>query len=143
MPVIALATSQPGWLRKAQFVSKSDVKFLYDEIHVKRSYEQMGVRLENRNTGGGDGGGGGGGTVLDIGANIGMFATRAAEALGSLEVTYCLVLTVSLRFLQISKIINFFSSLPVFFLCVLGRSHHSCRASPSYFPSITDKYSSP
>ena len=94
MPVIALATSQPGWLCKAQFVSKSDVKFLYDEIHVKRSYEQMGVRLENRNTNGG----GGGGTVLDIGANIGMFATRAAEALGSLEVMHSLVLTISLRF---------------------------------------------
>jgi 2-polyprenyl-3-methyl-5-hydroxy-6-metoxy-1,4-benzoquinol methylase len=87
MPALPIVASQPGWLHKAQFVSKSDAKFLYDEIHVKKSYEQMGVRLEKRGTAGGGGvSDGSGGTVLDIGANVGMFATRAAEALGSLEV---------------------------------------------------------
>jgi hypothetical protein len=78
MPALTTLAAQPGWLRKAQFVSKSDAAFLYDEIHLKRSYEQMGVRLTSAKTGDG--------VVLDIGANVGMFATRAAEALGSLEV---------------------------------------------------------
>lgn len=81
MPALTILASQPGWLRKAQFVSKLDATFLYDEIHLKRSYEQSGVRLTPANTVGG-----GSRVVLDIGANVGMFATRAAEALGSLEV---------------------------------------------------------
>ncbi|KAL4522488.1 hypothetical protein Ndes2437B_g07293 [Nannochloris sp. 'desiccata'] len=80
MPALTILASQPGWLRKAQFVSKLDATFLYDEIHLKRSYEQSGVRLTPANTVGG-----GSRVVLDIGANVGMFATRAAEALGSLE----------------------------------------------------------
>jgi len=79
MPAITTLAAQPGWLRKAQFVSKSDAAFLYDEIYLKRSYEQMGVRLTPPNSGGG-------GVILDIGANVGMFATRAAEALGPIEV---------------------------------------------------------
>jgi len=45
---------------------------LYEESHVKRVYEQTPVSLTPNP----------GGVVLDIGANVGMFATRAAEALG-------------------------------------------------------------
>lgn len=62
----------PSWLRKAQFVSRADAKFLYNEVHTKRSYEQMGVTLEQGEQG----------TILDVGGNVGMFATRAAEVVG-------------------------------------------------------------
>jgi hypothetical protein len=84
MPALTiLASSSPGWLQKARFVSKSDAKFLFNEIHVQRCYEKMGVRLDKtRNTAGA---GGDGTFIIDIGANVGMFATRAAEATGSLE----------------------------------------------------------
>ena len=62
----------PSWVRTAQFTSRADAKFLYNEVHVKRAYEQNGVTLQRGETG----------TVLDIGGNVGMFATRAAEAIG-------------------------------------------------------------
>ena len=74
----AIVPPPPAWLQRAKFVSKADAAFLYNEIHVQRAYEQMGVKiiLQKKSDGGG------GGAVLDIGANIGMFTTRAAEALG-------------------------------------------------------------
>lgn len=65
----------PPWLQKARFVSRADAQFLYDECHVQRVYEQGRVTLRraapHSNV-----------AVLDVGANVGMFSTRAAEALG-------------------------------------------------------------
>lgn len=77
MSVLPPSFDRP-WLRKISYASRADVKFLFQETHIKRVYEQCGVSLgsslnapvEAR-------------TVLDVGANIGMFATRAAEAIGS------------------------------------------------------------
>lgn len=66
------ASRYPAWLRAAKCVSRADVRLLYEESHVKRVYEQTPVSLTPNP----------GGVVLDIGANVGMFATRAAEALG-------------------------------------------------------------
>jgi hypothetical protein len=138
MPALPIfAASQPGWLRKAQFVSKSDAKFLYDEIHVKRSYEQMGVRL------GDAGGGGGGGTVLDIGANVGMFTTRAAEAIGSLEVTHILQTFLSLLLSFSSKIQNNALLKFIFFSLSAGCSCHRCRASSSDLPRPSNQHPTP
>jgi hypothetical protein len=50
-----------------QYVSKDDVQFLYDEIWRDRSYLQHGVAI------------GPGDTVIDVGANIGLFALQAAR----------------------------------------------------------------
>ena len=49
------------------YVSKPDVAFLYREIVEKRCYLQHGIYLPK------------GGTVVDIGANIGIFAAQAAR----------------------------------------------------------------
>lgn len=50
-----------------QYVSEDDVQFLYDEIWRDRSYLQHGVAI------------GPGDTVIDVGANIGLFALQAAR----------------------------------------------------------------
>lgn len=51
-------------------VSRRDVLFLYKEVFERQAYLQHGASLEP------------GGTVLDVGANIGLFALFAAELLG-------------------------------------------------------------
>ena len=53
-----------------RYASKSDVLFLYEETYRRRCYQQHGIRLRP------------GGTVLDVGANIGLFAMAASEELG-------------------------------------------------------------
>lgn len=65
----------PAWLNQARYVSRGDARFLHDECHVQRVYEQEGVALRRAAPGAGA-------AVLDIGSNVGMMATRAAEALG-------------------------------------------------------------
>ncbi len=50
-----------------KYVSRNDLQFLHNEVYVKRTYLQHGIRLEP------------GDTVLDVGANIGFFAMQAAE----------------------------------------------------------------
>lgn len=52
------------------YVSKPDVAFLYREVYEKQSYLQHGVTISP------------GDTVLDVGANIGIFAAFAAEKVG-------------------------------------------------------------
>ncbi len=52
-----------------RYVSRKDVAFLYREIYEEQNYLR-GLCLKQGNT------------VLDIGANIGLFGLRAAEALG-------------------------------------------------------------
>lgn len=64
------------WAKHAHYVSKADQKLLFNECHVNRVYEQMGVRIGQKR----------GAAVIDVGANVGFFATRAAEALGNVEV---------------------------------------------------------
>lgn len=54
------------------YISKPDVAFLYREVYEKQSYLQHGVTLAPGNT------------VLDVGANIGMFAAFAAQRVGRL-----------------------------------------------------------
>ena len=49
------------------YVSKPDVAFLYREIEEKDAYLQHGINLPR------------GGTVIDVGANIGIFAAHAAR----------------------------------------------------------------
>lgn len=49
------------------FISKPDVAFLYREVFQKQAYIQHGVTLSPGNT------------VLDVGANIGLFAAFAAK----------------------------------------------------------------
>ena len=49
------------------YVSKVDVAFLYREIEGKRCYFQHGIALAK------------GDTVIDVGANIGIFAAQAAR----------------------------------------------------------------
>ena len=56
--------------RHVQYVSKPDVAFLYHEIYDKQAYLQHGVQLHPGNT------------VLDVGANIGLFADYAAQKVG-------------------------------------------------------------
>jgi 2-polyprenyl-3-methyl-5-hydroxy-6-metoxy-1,4-benzoquinol methylase len=56
----------PSGLR-IRHVSKPDVPFLYREVFEEQAYARHGVRL------------GPGDSVLDVGANIGMFALWAAE----------------------------------------------------------------
>lgn len=51
-------------------VSRRDVLFLYGEIYQRRCYMQHGIKLQP------------GGTVIDCGANIGLFSMLAAEELG-------------------------------------------------------------
>lgn len=51
--------------------------FLYDEIHRKRCYQQHGVRLAL------------GDLVIDIGANVGVFTTASAEAVGPSGAVIC------------------------------------------------------
>lgn len=63
-------TPAPGWLARTRHVSGRDVKFLYHEIWCEDCYLQQGVRLRP------------GDEVIDVGANIGMFTLRAAEAVG-------------------------------------------------------------
>ena len=53
-----------------QYVSKRDVAFLYAEIFEKRAYLQHGIELQE------------GDCVVDVGANIGLFAAFAADAVG-------------------------------------------------------------
>lgn len=52
------------------YLSKPDVAFLYREVFEKQSYLQHGVTISP------------GSTVLDVGANIGMFAAFAAQRVG-------------------------------------------------------------
>jgi hypothetical protein len=52
------------------YVSKPDVDFLYREIYDEKVYMQHGVRLLP------------GDTVVDVGANIGMFAMYCSEIVG-------------------------------------------------------------
>ena len=52
------------------YISKPDVAFLYREVYEKQSYIQHGITLAP------------GDTVLDVGANIGMFAAFAAQRVG-------------------------------------------------------------
>lgn len=52
---------------KIAYVSKADVAFLFNEIEGKRCYLQHGVALAK------------GDTVIDVGANIGIFAAQAAR----------------------------------------------------------------
>lgn len=49
------------------YVSKADVAFLYREIEEKRCYFRHGITLAK------------GDTVIDVGANIGIFAAQAAR----------------------------------------------------------------
>ena len=56
--------------RLVYYVSKRDVAFLYREIFDKRAYLQHGIQLQK------------GDCVLDVGANIGLFAAYAASAVG-------------------------------------------------------------
>jgi hypothetical protein len=51
-------------------VSRRGVPFLYNEVYAQCSYLRHGITLPR------------GGTVLDVGANIGLFSLRAAELLG-------------------------------------------------------------
>ena len=53
------------------YVSKPDVAFLYREIEEKDCYLQHGISLPR------------GGTVIDVGANIGVFAAHAARKVSS------------------------------------------------------------
>ena len=53
------------------YVSKRDVAFLYREIEEKDCYFQHGISLPR------------GGTVIDVGANIGIFAAHAARKVSS------------------------------------------------------------
>ena len=53
-----------------RFVSKPDVAFLLTEIYDKHAYLQHGISLHP------------GGTVVDVGANIGLFANYAAQHVG-------------------------------------------------------------
>ncbi len=53
------------------YVSKADVAFLYREIEEKRCYFQHGIALAE------------GDTVIDVGANIGIFAAQAARLVSS------------------------------------------------------------
>ena len=53
------------------YVSKADVAFLYREIEEKDCYLQHGISLLR------------GGTVIDVGANIGIFAAYAARKVSS------------------------------------------------------------
>ena len=51
-------------------VSTLDIDFLYREIFEQQIYEQHGISIAE------------GSTVLDCGANIGLFSVYAAEAAG-------------------------------------------------------------
>lgn len=53
-----------------RYVSKDDVRFLYKEIYTERGYLRHGIQLQQ------------GDTVIDVGANIGLFSAFAAEAVG-------------------------------------------------------------
>ena len=53
------------------YVSKPDVAFLFREVYEKQTYLQHGVTISP------------GDTVLDVGANIGIFAAFAAEKVGN------------------------------------------------------------
>ena len=53
------------------YVSKPDLAFLYREIEEKNCYLQHGIKLPK------------GGTVVDVGANIGIFAAYAARKVSS------------------------------------------------------------
>ena len=53
------------------YVSKPDVAFLYREIEETKCYFQHGITLPK------------GGTVIDVGANIGIFAAHAAKRVSS------------------------------------------------------------
>ena len=55
---------------KIRYVSRKDVPFLYREVYEEQNYLQ-GLSLRHGNT------------VLDIGANIGLFGLRAAETVGA------------------------------------------------------------
>ncbi len=52
-------------------VSTLDIEFLYREIFEQKIYEQHGISIVE------------GSTVMDCGANIGLFSIYAAEAAGS------------------------------------------------------------
>ena len=53
--------------KKIAYVSKADVAFLFNEIEGKRCYLKHGIALAK------------GDTVIDVGANIGIFAAQAAR----------------------------------------------------------------
>eukprot|EP00802_Teleaulax_amphioxeia_P016224 Tamp_16338.p1 GENE.Tamp_16338~~Tamp_16338.p1 ORF type:complete len:304 (+),score=54.31 Tamp_16338:434-1345(+) len=62
---VALRPQQPAAARPPQveFISEDECAFLYDEIFVRQEYMQHGISLTP-----------GGGDILDVGANIGLFA---------------------------------------------------------------------
>jgi hypothetical protein len=68
-PPLATARLPTGLLVRC--VSKRDVPFLYREIYERRCYLSHGITLPR------------GGTVIDCGANIGLFSMQAAQELGS------------------------------------------------------------
>lgn len=68
--IVCSSSQLPNGLR-IKHVSKPDVPFLYREVFEEQSYIQHGISL------------GKGDTVLDIGANIGLFALWASERVGA------------------------------------------------------------
>ncbi len=65
LPLCPIPTGQ-----QIAYVSKPDVAFLYREVYEKQTYLQHGVTISPGNT------------VLDVGANIGIFAAYAARKVG-------------------------------------------------------------
>ena len=56
---------------KAAYISRNDLFFLYHEIYEQQSYLQHGIHLQP------------GDTVLDVGANVGLFSLFASAAVGT------------------------------------------------------------
>ena len=97
--------------RKVSYVSKADVAFLYNEIEGKRCYFQHGVALAR------------GDTVVDVGANIGIFAAQAArEVSESGRVIACEPLPSTFAALQhnMQSLLNPGMSLPCLTLAALS-----------------------
>ena len=63
MATMAIPISSPRWLQQARCVSHPELQIVYDEIHVKRQYDRCGVSVLP------------GYTVIDVGANVGIFST--------------------------------------------------------------------
>lgn len=69
-------TRLPNGLR-VRYASKLDVPFLYQEVWERRCYLRHGLTLPP------------GGTVLDVGANIGLFSLFAAQLVGPQVSGWC------------------------------------------------------
>lgn len=74
VPVVKAVASQTvvtpqGW--RVNYVSKNDVRFLLKEIFQDKVHLRHGVQLSSDDV------------VIDVGANIGIFAAFAAENVGA------------------------------------------------------------